>query len=186
MDKDFFLIRRMKHGDESAVNDFVKQYSNEIYKYCYYKLSNKWQAEDVTQDTFISFFKHFNSYIHKGKAKNYLYIIAGNLCKNEYKKNKEVSILQAEEEIVNSKQVQEEIVLKVSMDQEISRLPKEFKEVIHLYYFQDLKIREVAEILDINISLVKYRLLESKKLLKKSIHKEDFYGYSFKSENSSL
>ncbi|MBX4263742.1 RNA polymerase sigma factor [Clostridium estertheticum] len=186
MNKDFFLIRRMKRGDESAVNDFVKQYNNEIYKYCYYRLSDKWQAEDVTQDTFISFFKHFNSYIHKGKAKNYLYIIAGNLCKNEYKKHKEISACHVEDKIMNLKEVQEEIVLKVSLEQEISRLPKEFKEVILLYYFQNLKIREIAEILNINVSLVKYRLSESKKLLQKSIDKEDFYGYSFKSENSSL
>lgn len=180
MDKDFFLIRRMKNGDESAVNDFVKRYYGEIYRYCYYKLSDKWQAEDVTQDIFISFFKHFNSYIHKGKAKNYLYVIAGNLCKNEYKKHKEVSDWQAEDQIVDTKEVQKEIVLKVSMEQEISRLPKEFKEVILLYYFQNLKIKEIAEILDINVSLVKYRLSESKKMLKKNISEEDFYGYSFK------
>ncbi|BCZ47980.1 RNA polymerase sigma factor [Clostridium gelidum] len=186
MDKDFFLIRRMKHGDESAVDDFVKQYYNEIYRYCYYKLSDKWQAEDVTQDTFTNFFKHFNSYIHKGKAKNYLYVIAGNLCKNEYKKHKEVSDLQVEDQIADMKEVQKEFVLKVSMEQEISRLPNEFKEVVLLYYFQNLKIREIAEILSINISLVKYRLSESKKMLKKSINKEDFYGYSFESENSSL
>ncbi|SFD28213.1 RNA polymerase sigma factor [Clostridium uliginosum] len=186
MDKNFFLIRRMKQGDESAVNDFVKQYYSEIYRYCYYKFSNKWQAEDVTQDTFINFFRHFNSYIHKGKAKNYLYVIAGNLCKNEYKKHKEVSTLQEEDQIVDTKEVQKEIVLKVSMEQEISRLPNEFKEVVLLYYFQNLKIREIAEILDIKISLVKYRLSESKKMLKKSIDKEDFYGCSFKSGNSSL
>lgn len=180
MDKDFFLIRRMKQGDESAVNDFVKKYYDEIYRYCYYKLSDKWQAEDFTQDTFIRFFKHFNSYIHKGKAKNYLYVIAGNLCKNEYKKHKEVSSWQVEGQIVGTKEEQKEITLKVSMQQEISRLPKEFKEVIILHYFQNLKIREIAQILDINISLVKYRLSESKKMLKKSIDKEDFYGYSFK------
>lgn len=180
MDKDFFLIRRMKKGDESAVDDFVKQYYSEIYRYCYYKLSDKWQAEDVTQDTFTNFFKHFNSYIHKGKAKNYLYVIAGNLCKNEYKKNKAESYGQVEDQILERSEVHEEIALKISMEQEISRLPKEFKEVIILYYFQNLKIKEIAEILDINISLVKYRLSESKKMLKKSIDKEDFYGYSFR------
>lgn len=180
MDKDLFLIRRMKHGDESAVNDFVRQYYKEIYRYCYYKMSDKLQAEDITQDTFMSFFKHFNNYIHKGKAKNYLYVIAGNMCKNEYKKHKEISPLQVEDQIITTKEVQKEIVMKVSMEQEISRLPKEFKEVVLLHYFQNLKIREISEILDIKISLVKYRLSESKKMLKKSIDKEDFYEFSFK------
>jgi RNA polymerase sigma factor (sigma-70 family) len=179
VDKDYFLIRRMKQGDESAVDDFVKRYYSDIYNYCYYKLSDKWQAEDVTQDTFTNFFGHFSSYSHKDKAKNYLYVIAGNLCKNEYKKHKELSSSQAENTIVDMNEMQKEIVLKVSIEQEISRLPEEFREVVLLHYFQDLKFREIAEILGINISLVKYRVSESKKLLKNSIDKEDFYEYSF-------
>jgi RNA polymerase sigma factor (sigma-70 family) len=180
VDKDFFLIRKMKKGDESAVNDFITQYYGEIYKYCYYKLSDKLKAEDITQDTFVNFFKHLNSYIHNGKAKNYLYVIAGNLCKNQYKKYREESSLETDESIAATEEVQEEITLKVSIEQEISRLPEEFQEVILLHYFQDIKIREIAEILNVNISLVKYRLSESKKMLGKSIDKEDFYEYSFK------
>jgi RNA polymerase sigma-70 factor (ECF subfamily) len=170
----------MKNGDESAVNDFVAKYYEEIYRYCYYKLSDKLKAEDITQDTFVSFFKHLNDYIHKGKAKNYLYVISGNLCKNQYKKHEEVSTWEMEETIADTKEVQEELVLKLSLEQEIARLPEEFQEVILLHYFQDLKIREIAEILGIKISLVKYRLTESKKMLEKSIDKEDFYEYSFK------
>lgn len=179
MDKDYFLIRRMKQGDETAVDDFVKRYYKDMYSYCYYKLSDKWQAEDIVQETFTNFFKHFNNYIHKGKARNYLYVIAGNLCKNEYKKHKEIPALEAEESTIAAKEVQKEINLKISIEQEISKLPDEFKEVVILHYFQELKLREIAEILGISISLVKYRLSESKKMLKSSMNKEDFYEYSF-------
>lgn len=180
MDKDLFLIRRMKQGDESAVNDFVIQYYSEIYRYCYFKLYDKCQAEDITQDTFISFFEHFNSYIHKGKAKNYLYVIAGNFCKNQFRKQKVVTAWKAGEPILISKEIQEEIAVKVTVEHEVSRLPEEFKEVILLHYFQNLKIREISEILGVNVSLIKYRLSESKKILGKNIDKEDFYEYSFR------
>ncbi len=175
VDKDFFIIRRMKHGDEAAVDDFVKLYYGEIYKYCYYKLNDKWLAEDITQDAFTRFFGHFNNYIHKGKAKNYLYVIAGNLCKNQYKKHKEESIDLMEEQLTNSKVEQDELTLKEGIMQEISRLSEDFKEVVLLHYFQNLKLREIAEILDIKLSLVKYRLSEGKKFLKNSMDKEDFY-----------
>ncbi len=179
VDKDFFLILRMKQGDETAVNDFVKQYYGQVYKYCYYKLSDKYQAEDVTQETFINLFKHFNSYCHKGKAKNYLYVIAGNLCKNEYKKRKDLSACDIEESMADTKEGQKEIVIKLYIEQEMSALPEEFREIILLYYFQNLKIREISEILGISISLVKYRLSESKKMLKKNLDKEDFYEYTY-------
>lgn len=175
VDKDFFLIRRMKQGDESAVDDFVELYYGEIYKYCYYKLYDKWRAEDITQDTFTRFFGNFNNYIHEGKVKNYLYVIAGNLCKNEYKKHKEESIDLLEDKLTNSKVEQDEITLKEGIMQELSRLKEDFKEVVLLYYFQNLKLREIAKILGIKLSLVKYRLSESKKILKNNMDKEDFY-----------
>ncbi len=180
MDKDLFQIRRMKQGDETAVNDFVIQYYSEIYRYCYFKLNDKCQAEDVTQDTFVSFFEHLNNYIHKGKTKNYLYVIAGNFCKNSYKRQRGMSACHLEETIPADIEPQEAIAVKVTVQYEISRLPEEFKEVILLYYFQNLKIREISEILGIKTSLIKYRLSESKKMLGKNIAKEDFYEYSFR------
>ncbi len=186
MDKSLFLVRRMKQGDEAAVDDFIRQYYSEIYKYCYYKLSDKYQAEDITQDTFISFFRHLEEYIHRGKLKNFLYVIAGNLCKNHFKKQKNVSDCQLGEMASNKNEDPEGVLLKMSLESEIFMLPEEFREVILLYYFQNLKIREIADILGIKISLVKYRLSESKKMLGKSIVKEDYYEYSARSSDPCL
>ena len=42
-------------------------------------------AEDLTQETFEHFFQSLSLYRHEEKVKNYLYTIAGNLCKDNYK-----------------------------------------------------------------------------------------------------
>lgn len=56
MDKDFFLIRKMKSGDEEAMECFVQQYYPVILKYCRYHVEDREYAKDITQETFERFF----------------------------------------------------------------------------------------------------------------------------------
>ena len=55
---------------------------------------------------------------------------------------------------------------RMDLEDAIERLPNEMREVILLYYFQGLKLREAAQILGIGLPLVKYRLKKAKELLR--------------------
>ena len=78
MDIDFWLIQKMKRGDENAFNVFVHKYYNKILYYCVYHCMDKSYAEDLTQETFVRFFTKLSDYRYRGKTINYLYTIAGN------------------------------------------------------------------------------------------------------------
>ena len=91
---DFLLILQMKQGNEKAFDKFVRKYYAEILSYCRYHCLDQAEAEDLTQETFLRFMENIASYHHIGKAKNYLYVIAGNLCKNHAKKWKAESVEQ--------------------------------------------------------------------------------------------
>lgn len=92
MDSDFLLIQKMKFGDEEAVNLFVRKYYPAILKYCRLHSSDFTYAEDMAQETFERFFKTLSQYRHYGKAANYLYVIASNICRDYYRKNREISM----------------------------------------------------------------------------------------------
>ena len=93
-----------------------------------------------------------------GKTKNYLYTIAGNLCKDFYNKKKDLTVKE-EELIQTAAPGQMDFILdKVMVETALKSLPQELYEVIILYYFQELKIKEIADVLHISVSLVKYRL----------------------------
>ena len=62
---------------------------------------------------------------------------------------------------------------KMFIDSAINSLPKELKEVIVLYYLDELKISEIAEKLQISVSLTKYRLTNARKQLKIYVREED-------------
>ena len=81
MDADFLLIRKIEKGNEQAIDQFVLKHYPKIYQYCLLRVRDHGYAEDLTQETFLKFFQVFERYKHYGKALNYLYVIAGNLCK---------------------------------------------------------------------------------------------------------
>lgn len=155
----------MKQGNEQAFDTFVRKYYNEILKYCSYHCSDTQYAEDLTQETFVNFFAKFSDYHFQGKTKNYLYTIAGNLCKNYYKKKKDVSV--SEEVLLKYKgsNDMEQTLNKVFIESAVNLLSKELKDVLVLYYFEEFKIAEIADKLQISVSLVKYRLTKARKQL---------------------
>lgn len=162
MDSDFFLVLKMKNGDEEAIEKIVQKYYPSILRYCKYHISNNNDAEDITQETFEKFFYAIGNYKHQGKIINYLYTIAGNLCKDFYKqKDKESSI----ETDYRENDIESEIEQKLDINLAINKLPDELKEVILLHYFQGLKLKEISQILNIGLPLVKYRIKEAKRKL---------------------
>ncbi|MDK2587339.1 RNA polymerase sigma factor [Romboutsia sedimentorum] len=175
MDVEFILIRRMKRGDKYSFDIFVNKYYEAILKYCTYHCPNQQCAEDLTQETFIKFFSELSDYDCKGKTKNYLYTIARNLCKDYYKKIKEVPIenMKPYENIAQEEYESENTINNMIIQWALNQLPYELREVIILYYFHDLKLKEIAIILKISLPLVKYRVKQAKLQLEKLLRKED-------------
>lgn len=173
MDSDFLLIWKMKSGDENAMESFVRKYYPVIRKYCRYHVFDSSDAEDLTQDTFEHFFRALGTYRHGGKALPYLYTIAGNLCRNFYGKKRETFMDPMEAEKAAGENPVDGICQRIDMEQALARLPAELKEVVILYYFEELKQREIAEILNIGLPLVKYRIGRAKEELKKLLGEEE-------------
>lgn len=171
MDTDFLLIMRMKQGNEEAFEVFVQKYYEEILRYCSYHCFDTEYAKDLTQETFLKFFTNLSEYHYKGKTKNYLYTIAGNLCKNFYKKKKDMPMEGEGLEMasVPGANSLDNVLNRVMVEDAIERLPEELREVVILYYFQGLKLIEIAGVLKIGLPLAKYRLGQARKQLKKMI-----------------
>lgn len=169
MDLDFLLIRKMKQGDDEAFELFIHKYYKDILSYCNYHCADKGYAEDLTQETFIRFFTKLSLYHHKGKIKSYLYTIANHLCIDHMKKLKEIPTRQEElaEKIEMGEQKKDMVLNRIRIEAALGKLPDELKEVIVLYYFDELKITEIAETLSVTVPLIKYRLRQAKIQLKR-------------------
>ena len=171
LDADFNLIEQMQQGEEEAFNCFIKKYYADILRYCIYHCNDKEDAKDLTQDTFLKFFSGFSNYVHRGKAKNYLYTIARNNCKNYYRK-KRIVLIDYEESNFLVNNSEHDLIEGMMVRECLDNLSEEFREVVILYYYQGLKQKEIATILGIKLPLVKYRLRKAKQYIKNSFESE--------------
>ena len=170
MDADFLLIHRMKNGDDTAIEIFVRKYYPMILRYCHLHIKDQSYAEDATQEVFARFFHTLNQYQHYGKAQNYLYVIAANICRDFYRKPQEPSIEELAEEPIYE---MPPLDLRLDVHLALEKLPPELREVTILFFFQEVKQKEIARILGIGLPLVKYRIKRSKELLAGYLGKED-------------
>lgn len=154
----------MKRGDEKAFEVFVRKYYEKILNYCVYHCPDTSYAEDLTQETFVRFFTKLSDYRYMGKTINYLYTISGNLCKDYFKKARDCLLEEQVLEMQNdmSQSEMDEILDRIAIRAALNRLPDELREIVVLYYFQNLKLAEISDVLQIGLPLVKYRMKQAK------------------------
>ena len=176
MDQDFLLVGRMKNGDDAAIEEFVRKYYPVILQYCRFHIRDISYAEDATQEVFARFFGTLDHYQHYGKALNYLYVVAANICRDFYRKPEEIPMDDLPEEPVNET---ESLETRMDVYLALEKLPPDLKEVTILYFFQEVKQREIARILGISLPLVKYRIKRAKELLAGYLGKEEHHEATY-------
>lgn len=159
---DSYIIRSAQAGDKQALDKLVRRYYDKIYAYCHHHIQDKQIAEDICQETFYRALAHIEEYKHYDKFQNYLYVIAGNQCKDFYKKKKPIYM----DDISEKEETTESFEEAVTMKELVQRLPMELKEVIVLRFYQELKYQDIAKILHCSSSLVKYRVQKALDLLR--------------------
>lgn len=164
---DEYLIRRAQDGDKEALEKLISRYYDLIYRYCYHHVGEKQSAEDLCQETFVSMLEHIEEYRHYDRFLNYLYVIAGNKCRDFYKKKKPLYCEDIPWHESGKKGDEEEILLK----ELVRRLPRELEEIVILRFYQELKYQDIAKILGISSSLAKYRLKKAVTQLRKELER---------------
>lgn len=138
----------------------IRKYYDEIFRYCYHHVGSRTVAEDLCQDTFVSFIEHYEAYRPMGKTKNYLYTIARNKCLDDYKRKKPLTMEHVPEQ-ENEQRMEEAVIVR----EMVMSLPEEFREAVILRYFQSMHYQDIAAVLGISLSLAKYRVKKGLELL---------------------
>lgn len=148
--------------------DLEEQY-DKIYRYCYFKVNQREIAEDITQETFLRFLES-SDYVNTGKAIQYLYTIARNLCVDEYRKRK-MELL--DEEVVDSN-AEDDMITRVSVRMALEELDEADRELLLLRYVNEVPVSVICKLYGISRFAVYRRVSQATKNLKGKLGKEDF------------
>ena len=167
------LIKKLKDDKEEAYKIILDIYGNRLIRTCYLILNDEKESEDVVQETFLKVFKNIQSFKEKSSLYTWIYRIAMNLCKDILEKR--INSLSFNEDIEIESDSIEDIALdnidKILLKEKLFKLPYIYKEVLILFYFEDLSIKEMSTILEEKEGTVKSKLSRGRNILKKYLLK---------------
>lgn len=165
-DKDAILYAQFLKGDELALEELIRIYSDNLVRFAYLYVKDSYLAEDVAEDTFVALFIKRKKFTSQAKFKTYLYKIAKNKCIDVLRKRVNTVPLCDVENVLKIASVEENFARR-ERDKKLYRcvhaLPEQYKDVICLAYLDGFDVAEICQILGKNKKQV-YNLLSRAKL----------------------
>ncbi len=176
------LIKEYLGGDEGAFRELVGKHTGAIFNFSTRFVGVDY-ANDITQDVFIKIWKNIKKYDEKkANFKTWLFTITRNTITDYLRKKKTInfSTLDSEEEryednIEDEVILPDEILIKLEdkelLNRLLDKLPGNYKEVLILYYQEDMTFKEIGEILSRPLNTVKSYHYRALVLLRKEFGK---------------
>ncbi len=170
------LVRSMADGDQAAFEVFVHRYHRPLQGYLERMLQDADKAEDLVQDTFVRLLRRLQQGEIPGQIRPWLYRVALNLCRDYWRSSGYRSEMNRLAQPPEHKDTNPSIVeiyerqeTRTEILQSLNSLPESQREIVILRFYQDLKLQEIAEVLDMPLSTVKTNLYNALKKLKKRL-----------------
>lgn len=166
-------MRRVQDsGDHRAFALLLRRWEDPIRRLCTRMTGDAHRGEELAQETFTRVFAKRGSYRHQAKFSTFLWRVAVNLCIDERRRSqvrREVSTGTGEEAGCGDEsdltcaqpppdRVAERHERATLVQEALMELPEYYRAVVVLRHYEDLKFREIAEVLDIPVGTVKSRM----------------------------
>lgn len=181
------LMSQFQSGTVEAYDILVSRYKDQITNYIYRFVGDWQECEDLLQETFLRVYRNRHSYKPIAKFSTWLYTIAGNLARSEYRKRKrrqtrslqsvnrdnEEYEMDIPDETYAPDEAAEGAIQDRYIQQALMEIPEEFREVVVLRDVQQLSYDEIAQITGLPMGTVKSRINRGRTKLQNLL--EDVY-----------
>lgn len=153
---------------------WVEQYGDRLFRLAKSYVSDSALAEDCVQDALIKGFQKMGYLRDRDKALPWLMKIVINECKSRLRKNRKFTMLTSD---VRYESNPEDAILNKlaaeSLHKAIMMLPEKYRLPIILYYFEDIQLDTIAQILKANPGTIRTRIKRAREKLKKIVQEGD-------------
>ncbi|MBE6995542.1 MAG: RNA polymerase sigma factor [Ruminococcaceae bacterium] len=150
-----------------AIETVIRTYGNALYRLCFVILGSESDAEDAVQETFIRYLQKAPQFENPDHEKAWLITVATNQCRDILRFRKR-------HPQIDSEYLQEASACSFDSGilEALMTLPEKFRLVLALYYVEEYRIDEIAQMVGKTPSAVKMRLRKGRKLLEEVYRKE--------------
>jgi RNA polymerase sigma-70 factor (ECF subfamily) len=181
------ILEFQKNNTEAAFNILVQRYKNPLTNFVFRFLGDYEACSDVVQETMIKVYRYKDSYSSVAKFSTWVYTIAGNLARTEYRRQRRRNIFSINDygeehktydlpdesyrpDVITDSGIKDEIIQKALL-----KVKETYREAVILRDIQGMSYEEISEILGVNEGTVKSRINRGRAQLQellKGIYKE--------------
>ncbi len=178
------LIIKAQAGDTESFHEIVTIYDTRIMTLTLQIAQNKEDAEDIYQETFVKVYKNISKFRFESDIYTWIYRIAVNTAYNYKRKHSKIKVVESKEDDrydlldwvydpQSNEDNREELIM--AINQSLLKLSHQQRTVFILKHLQQLKIKDIANILDLSEGTVKKYLFRAMEKLRVSL-KEYHYA----------
>lgn len=146
----------------------VQRYADRLYRMAFSYCRNRPDAEDAVQEVFLRFLRRPPDCTDEEQLRRWLLKVTANVCRDMLRSPFRCRCCPLEEAAEPATLMEEES----SLLSAVLRLPAKYRGIVHLYYYEDYSVAEVARIVGISESAVRMRLLRARRKLKEELEGE--------------
>ncbi len=155
-----------------VIEKFIDEYGQRLFNLIYWKTGNYEDAKDLTAEVIFKIYKALPKFRGDANLYTWAYRIAINhvnrfLLKRSLLKFVSFEDMKREPECLDARQDTDDSGLSEAVRQAVSKLPQKYRDVVVLFYFENCKYEEIAQILGISVGTVKSRLNRARSKLSK-------------------
>ena len=158
------IVKGLDNRPEERISGMIQTYEKDLLRLCCVYLKDRDMAQDAVQETFVKAYRNLNRFRGESSEKTWLIRIAINVCRDMQRtvwfQNLGRMVNLDEVKIPQEMEVQSEVV------DQILRLPKKLREVVLLFYYENMNQSEIAEALGVSVATVSRRLNRAREALR--------------------
>lgn len=173
------MSKRIQNTElKSYFHSIYEEYADILFRYAYFKLSDREKAKDIVQDTFVRFWEFIAADGVVEKVKPFLYRIATNAIIDQYRKHKDLSLDGLAEGGFDPADHEGHKKMLHSADgalalELLNKIDSEDREIMLMRYVEGLSVKEIAEIVGDRENTISVKIHRALKDLQDLFEKND-------------
>ena len=144
----------------------IHLYMEDIYRVAFSGCRNRQDAEDITQEVFEALLRDGKrTFLDDEHVKRWLIRVTVNKCKSMWRTPWKRKVDLSDQEIVSA-EIEWENEQEEQLFFALRKLPLKYAQIVHLFYFEDMKIKEIADVTGLSETAVATRLQRAREKLK--------------------
>ena len=163
-------VKKAKKGNKKAFETIIMENIDDLYRVAYGFFTEEEDRADAVSSAVLKAYEKISTLEKEEFFKTWITRILINECNQIIRNKKKVVFIEEYEERAN---IREEDNFKIEIKSILNTMEADLKVIVVMYYFEDMNILEISEILEIPEGTVKSRLYRARQVLQKELNYED-------------